>query len=427
MFCPQCGKQIQDGSKFCFKCGSSLAEVQGMSVQAQEHDLVPPSPPAPPSEAVPQPTAVRGFVVNREDLEARYASLPDDELTALHGSGLTDVAQSCLDQELNRRAIKATSEAPQAPAVTLNPSRGPNSPHMTKTVTTTDDTLQIFAARDLDSNVLARIPKGVEVELGDTSTVEGRGWIQATPKDGASGFVLAPSVRGHTTFISERTILAGVEMAEVDAAPSPAPVTSWLSDILKGLRITAGVLLVLVGVIGGLGSISGAPGWSSGPEAWFSVLLLIGSGIAIWVSEKAKPIGGRQYRWGTYVGIMSGIGAAAFFLSIVALGILSSGRIGSLASVGLGFGIVFGLVFCMPYAVASVGILRRKRFGVVTFLAMWSITVLGMFVPFLSMGARSTDVRVKMGISAVIALLVLVAPNYIYFAKRWKIMSEEGK
>ena len=92
MFCPQCGKQIPDESKFCFKCGRSL-----------------------PPEAVPQATAVPGFVVSREDLEARYASLPDDELIALRRSDLTDVAQSCLDQELNRRGIRATSDATQAP------------------------------------------------------------------------------------------------------------------------------------------------------------------------------------------------------------------------------------------------------------------------------------------------------------------------
>ena len=172
-----------------------------------------------------------------------------------------------------------------------------------------------------------------------------------------------------------------------------------------------------------MGSLSGAPGWTTGPGAWFSVLLMIGAGIAIWNSEKAKPIGGLQYRWGTYVGIMSGIGAAAFFLSAVALGILSSGSLGSRAGVGL-ITVTFVLVFCIPYVVASVGILHRKRFGVVTFLATWTITVLAMFAPFLSMGARSADVRLRMGISAIVALLVLVAPNYIYFVRRWRFMSK---
>src|ERR1017187_10784298 len=81
-------------------------------------------------------------------------------------------------------------------------------------------------------------------------------------------------------------------------APSPATASSWLSDIFKGVRLTAGGLLMLIGVIGGLGALSGARGWTSGPQAWFSVLFFIGSGIAIWVSEKAEPLGGRQYRWG---------------------------------------------------------------------------------------------------------------------------------
>src|SRR5947209_3494894 len=105
MFCPQCGKQITNGSKFCFKCGYSLAEVQGMSVEGQEYSL-PPTSPVPSPEAVPPPTAVRGFVVSREDLEARFVSLADEELNALDRSELTDAARDCLDQELNRRGIE---------------------------------------------------------------------------------------------------------------------------------------------------------------------------------------------------------------------------------------------------------------------------------------------------------------------------------
>jgi hypothetical protein len=122
-------------------------------------------------------------------------------------------------------------------------------PH--KTVTTTDDTLQIFAARDLDSNVLTRVPKAVEVVLGDAMTVEGREWIQATLKDGTSGFVLAPSARGHTSLASERSVLAGIALTDNERQQKPAGpsgVGGWLilpilSLLVQPLLITFGVAL----------------------------------------------------------------------------------------------------------------------------------------------------------------------------------------
>ena len=46
---------------------------------------------------------------------------------------------------------------------------------MPKIVAATDDTLQVFTDRKLDSTVLARIAKGEEVELGEAAVFEGRG------------------------------------------------------------------------------------------------------------------------------------------------------------------------------------------------------------------------------------------------------------
>jgi hypothetical protein len=180
-----------------------------------------------------------------------------------------------------------------------------------------------------------------------------------------------------------------------------------------------------MGVIGGLGSLSGTSGPGAGPQAGLSALLIIGAGVTIWDSEKAQPIGRLQYRWGTYVGLMSGIGAVLTFLVFVTSGTSLSKGIGESTGSGLGLFIFAGLIVCVPYGVASIGILRRKRFGVVTFLTLWTITVLAMFSPFLSIGARSADALLKLGISALVALLVLVAPNYWYFARRWKFMSKD--
>ncbi len=122
---------------------------------------------------------------------------------------------------------------------------------MPKTVTTTDDTLQVFAARDLESNMLVRIPTGAEVELGETGTVEGREWIQATLKDGTSGFVLAPSARGHTTLASERSVLVGIALTDNQRQHKPSGLSGvggWLivpilSLLVQPLLISYGVAL----------------------------------------------------------------------------------------------------------------------------------------------------------------------------------------
>jgi hypothetical protein len=120
---------------------------------------------------------------------------------------------------------------------------------MPKTATTTDGTLQIFAACDLDSSALARIPNGVEVELGDTITVEGREWIQARLKDGTAGFVLAPSARGHTSLASERSVLAGIALTDNERQQKPAGpsgVGGWLILPIFGLLVQP--LLITYGV-----------------------------------------------------------------------------------------------------------------------------------------------------------------------------------
>jgi hypothetical protein len=83
---------------------------------------------------------------------------------------------------------------------------------MSRTVVTTDDTLRVFAACDLDSNELARIPKGAEIELREPSSSGGREWIRVVLKDRTSGWVSASGVREHTTPGAESAIL--VESAD---------------------------------------------------------------------------------------------------------------------------------------------------------------------------------------------------------------------
>jgi len=103
-FCPQCGKQKLDEGKFCSTCGGSLTEVGAMSDGTLDQNLLPQP------KDVQQRTAFGKFIVSREDVEKRYALMPNDELTTLRRNDLTAVASSCLDQELRRRGIRTSAE-----------------------------------------------------------------------------------------------------------------------------------------------------------------------------------------------------------------------------------------------------------------------------------------------------------------------------
>jgi hypothetical protein len=67
------------------------------------------------------------------------------------------------------------------------------------TVTASDDTLELYQARDLGSAVIAKLAKGSRIDLGTPIEWNGREWMQATLDDGTVGYVLAPSARSHTT------------------------------------------------------------------------------------------------------------------------------------------------------------------------------------------------------------------------------------
>jgi hypothetical protein len=112
LLCPQCGQRVKVGGKFCFSCGGSLAGV-GEASGIRDQDFLR-TVPANLPEHPPHGAAVHGFVVSRDGLEARYASMTDDGLMALCRGDLTDVARNCLDRELSRRGIKTagTTDTP---------------------------------------------------------------------------------------------------------------------------------------------------------------------------------------------------------------------------------------------------------------------------------------------------------------------------
>jgi hypothetical protein len=112
MFCPACGTDIPHESKFCLKCGSPLDTLKTSTNQVTlaGTNISPPVAAAGVRQAAAVttappgvPTPRRGFIVDRADLQRRYASMSDSELVALWPSDLTDVARGCVDEELSRR------------------------------------------------------------------------------------------------------------------------------------------------------------------------------------------------------------------------------------------------------------------------------------------------------------------------------------
>lgn len=71
--------------------------------------------------------------------------------------------------------------------------------HRQEKVMTTVDGLQVYRERDLNSTVIAHIPKGVELQLGTATVFEECEWIEVTFQDSV-GYVFGFHARTHTTF-----------------------------------------------------------------------------------------------------------------------------------------------------------------------------------------------------------------------------------
>jgi len=93
---------------------------------------------------------------------------------------------------------------------------------MPQPVITTDDMLQVYQDRDLDSTVIAHLAKGVEIQLDAATVHEGRQWMAATLEDGSVGYVLGPSAHGHTT-LGESQLVTKPPGGPLVAKPSDGP------------------------------------------------------------------------------------------------------------------------------------------------------------------------------------------------------------
>jgi hypothetical protein len=126
----------------------------------------------------------------------------------------------------------------------------------------------------------------------------------------------------------------------------------------------------------------------------------------IWFSVKARPIGSLPYKWGLYVGIETGgvgIILLAFALSAFGKGVTSGGIVLTL--------------FAFLAVTTSVGIILRKHWGVLAFVATYTLLIL---VPAFN---ANTDYRPGSNTQGQsIPTLVFLIITILYFKKRWKLM-----
>lgn len=134
-----------------------------------------------------------------------------------------------------------------------------------------------------------------------------------------------------------------------------------------------------------------------------AVALIVIVGGPIWFAVKARPIGSLPYRWGTYVGIWG------VLLSIVLLGASIKATEGH-GSPGVGL-----LITAAEFA-GAVGVLRRKRWGVVLLLTNQTAIIL--------ISASVNDLDVRPSFSRSVASLVGIALNIWYFGRRWTLLSQ---
>jgi hypothetical protein len=138
---------------------------------------------------------------------------------------------------------------------------------------------------------------------------------------------------------------------------------------------------------------------------WIGVTLAF-QGLLIWISVKAKPIGDKPYRWGTYTAITTGLVGFSFLWFT-----FSSGDAYRKAG---------GAVLGISAVLSCIGLLRRRRFGVVMFYIAYTFFIVGgpVFETVRNQAASSQEVG-QVGLTLV--FLVLTAS---YLNKRWALMGK---
>jgi hypothetical protein len=158
-----------------------------------------------------------------------------------------------------------------------------------------------------------------------------------------------------------------------------------------------------------------------------AILNFVFYATAIGISLRAKPLVGKPYRWGVYVGMTAGWMALLLFVSAVvafAAGNLSGGSI-------LFINALFAAVSCL-------GILRRRKFGAVSLGLAYAMLVL--ISPYLapmpnwplfvisnqpsSMTELARQAITFPWIISSACMAVFLVSTFIYFKNRWSLMKE---
>jgi hypothetical protein len=126
-------------------------------------------------------------------------------------------------------------------------------------------------------------------------------------------------------------------------------------------------------------------------------------GVPIWLCVKTRPLGPLHYRWGTFVGIQ------CIVIAVISL---------RFTVISFGQDVMFGggllAMFTLLALAAGIGVLRRKRWGVISFFLVNASLIL---LPLLI--ATPED---EFNPYRVIASLVGLGINIWYFARRWEFM-----
>lgn len=133
-----------------------------------------------------------------------------------------------------------------------------------------------------------------------------------------------------------------------------------------------------------------------------TVALIVMVGGPIWFSMKARPLGPLPYRWGTFVGIWS------LLFSFGLLGTILNNRRDSELP-------IFVIIPVLGMA-GAIGVLRRKRWGVVSFLVSQAALVL------LGVLLQDSDEAVKPALRA-FAPMAGIGINLWYFGRRWRLLN----
>jgi hypothetical protein len=134
--------------------------------------------------------------------------------------------------------------------------------------------------------------------------------------------------------------------------------------------------------------------------------------IVVWFSWLAKPLGGMPYRWGTFLGVSHGLYAVAFLF----IAVLNVARPDSYP-----FGPLPWFATAIAYAVVSIGLLMRRKFGVNAF---YFVQVLFGVLGTMAIWALNGPIGALFQLVLVIVNLVA---SFYYFAKRVQFMGERDR